>query len=164
MNKLIKPLIGILFMLAISFTGHGQMRFQRVVPVRRGMPLNRMGPGMPGRRIEMVKENFIGRQLRLTPDEARAFWPVYRQYVQDQTAVQILKRQNNSNAAANGTEQIDRELGYESQLVEIRKRYSEEFKRILPPEKVSELYKSERQFKDEMLKQLSERPGVRVPE
>ncbi|MDB5005864.1 MAG: hypothetical protein JWP45_257 [Mucilaginibacter sp.] len=107
--------------------------------------------------MELVKEGYINRQLKLTTDEAKSFWPVYHQYVQDQTAVRILKRQNNSNNSPNGTQQIDKELDYEAQLVEIRKHYKDEFLKILPAEKVSELYKSERQFNDEVLKQLSER-------
>ncbi len=82
---------------------------------------------------------------------------MYRQYVQDQTAIRILKRQNNSTTSPDGTVQIDKELAYEQQLVEIRKHYRDEFLKILPPEKVSELYKSEREFNDEVLRQLSER-------
>ena len=105
----------------------------------------------------MVKEGFISRQLKLNPDESKAFWPLYHKYVQDITNVRILKRLNNSSASANGTEQIDKELTYETELVNIRKHYKDEFLRVLPPEKVSQLYKSERQFNDEVLKQLSER-------
>lgn len=110
-----------------------------------------------GQKILAARNNFIGQQLNLTGDEARKFWPVYNQYQQDLTAVRILKRANNSTAAANGTEQVDKEIAYEKQLVEIRQRYRDEFMKILPPEKVSLLYKSEREFTDELIKQLSER-------
>jgi hypothetical protein len=165
MSKLIKPVFGILFILALSFNGYTQMRVQRMppqgIPVRRGMPLNRVNRPNPNRRIELVKEGFISRQLRLTPEESRAFWPLYRQYVQEQTAVRILKRINNSNTSTDGTGQIDRELDYESQLVEIKRHYRDEFLKILPPQKVSELYKSELQFNDEVVRQLSERNGMR---
>ena len=37
------------------------------------------------------------------------------------------------------------------------KHYLDEFLRILPPEKISQLYKAEKEFNDEMLRQLSER-------
>jgi len=169
MSKLIKPILGILFILAFGYKSFGQRRMQQVpvqrgfsgergFPVQRGLPINRVNmPPNPGRRMELVKEGFISRQLRLTPEESKAFWPLYRQYVQDQTAVRILKRQNSANNSPVGTQQINRELDYEEQLVEIRKRYADEFLKILPPQKVSELYKSEREFNDEVLKQLSER-------
>jgi len=155
MTKLLKPVFGILFILAFSYSGFAQRRVQ--IPVRRGFPINRARQTGPGKKLEVVKENFIGRQLKLTPEQSRAFWPLYRQYVQELTAIRILKRINNSEASTDGTVQIDKELAYEAQLVDIRKHYRDEFLKILPPEKVSELYKSEREFNDEMLKQLSER-------
>ena len=162
MNKLLKPIFCVLFLLAFGYKIFGQRR-TLVQPPPYGpvhLPGQRFMPAKkpnPGRKIELVKEDYIGIRLKLTQEEARAFWPLYRQYVQDQTAIRILKRQNNSNASANGTVQIDKELAYEQQLVEIRRHYRDEFLKILPPEKVSELYKSEREFNDEVLRQLSER-------
>jgi hypothetical protein len=162
-NKFIKPVFGVLFILAFGYKSFGQRRVP--IPVERyrppmGMPVhhnNQMnGQPRPGRRIELIKEGYINIRLKLTPDEARAFWPVYHQYVQEQTAVRILKRENNSKTSPDGTQQIDRELEYETELVDIRKHYKEEFLKILPPEKVSELYKSEREFNDEMLNILKE--------
>ncbi|HEY4322809.1 MAG TPA: hypothetical protein VGN20_02455 [Mucilaginibacter sp.] len=157
MNKLLKPILGILFIVVFSYTSFAQVRYRTPVPVQHGVPLNKLNRPTPGRKIERVKETYIGKQLNLTPEQSKAFWPLYRQYVEDQTAVRILKRQNNSTASPDGTQQIDKELEYEQQLVEIRKHYRDEFLKILPPEKVSELYKSERQFNDEMLNILKER-------
>jgi len=130
---------------------------QRVV--ESSMPVQRTSAVM--RRVDMVRENFFNRQLRLTPEESEKFWPIYRQYQQELTNVRRLKRQNNSADQPNGAEQIRKELEYDAQLVAIRKKYNEEFLKIMPPEKVSELYKSEREFNDEMIRQLSERNAVR---
>jgi len=69
----------------------------------------------------------------------------------------ILKRINNSSSTADGPKQVDLDLEYEGKLVEIKKKYRDEFYKILPPEKVSILYKSEREFNDEALRVLSER-------
>ncbi|HWZ14421.1 MAG TPA: hypothetical protein VNW95_04215 [Mucilaginibacter sp.] len=155
MNKLIRPIFCILFILAFGGYCFGQLPLR--APVRRGYPINRVNSNHPGSKLEQVKENFIGKQLKLTSNESRAFWPVYRQYVQEITAVRILKRMNNSDKSVDGAEQIRKDLDYESQIVSIRKQYSNQFLRILPPEKVSELFKSERAFNDELLKQLNER-------
>jgi hypothetical protein len=159
--KLGKIILGVLLILAFGYKSFSQRMIR--VPMRR-VPMqmqrmNRPNPRMnrpPVKKMELVKENYIGTRLRLTPDESRAFWPLYRQYVQDQTAVRILKRQNNSNNSADGTRQIDLELQYEMELVNIRKRYKDEFLKILTPEKVSELYKSEREFNDEAIRILGE--------
>jgi hypothetical protein len=152
MIKLIRFVLCFIFLAGIAFTSFGQFRMR---PVQRGIP-ERPRPAAV-RKIEQVKENYIGQRLNLTNEESKAFWPLYRQYVQDQTAVRILKRQNNSSNTPNGTEQIDKDLQYETELLNIRKHYKDEFLKILPPEKVSQLYKSEREFNDEVLRQLSER-------
>jgi len=159
MRKLAKPIVGILFlMMAFALDGYGQMRM-RTTPFRRPVEqrMERIPPG--GRKIEIVKENFIAKRLLLSREESKAFWPLYRQYMQDLTAVRIAKRLNNSSSTTDGTEQIDKDLAYETELLNIKKHYRDEFLKVLPPEKVSELYKSEREFTDEMLKQLSERTG-----
>ncbi|MFD2147617.1 hypothetical protein [Mucilaginibacter antarcticus] len=61
---------------------------------------------------------------------------------------------NNSDAQANGAEQVKKDMDYDAQLVNIRKHYNEEFLKILPSEKVSQLLKSERAFNDELLRKL----------
>jgi hypothetical protein len=108
-------------------------------------------------KLDAARNRFIAQQLALTDEEARKFWPLYKQYQQELTAVRILKRLNNSSSQANGTEQIDKDLLYDSQVVAIRKHYRDEFLKILPAEKVSELYKSESEFTNELIRQLSER-------
>ena len=71
--------------------------------------------------------------------------------------MRILKRLNNSSTQTNGTEQVDKDLQYDTQMINIRKHYRDEFMKILPPAKLSELYKSEQEFTSELIKQLSER-------
>jgi hypothetical protein len=166
MGKLIRVIIGIMFMLAFenkSFCQHrmpapAPVRLRERVPMGGGGNFNRFSPQPnPGRKIELVKESFINQRLNLTHEQSRSFWPLYRQYERELMAVRIQKRLNNSSSSANGTEQIDRDFAFEQQLIAIKKHYKDEFLRILPPEKVSEIYKSERAFNDEVLKQLSER-------
>lgn len=160
MNKVFKHIVLFIFMLAIN----GDDTFAQVNELRSGFrhttvpsaQLNRPRTAK-GQKILAARNNFISRQLNLTDDESRRFWPVYNQYQQDLTAVRVLKRLNNSSASVNGTEQIDKEIAYEKQMVEIRQRYRDEFLKIMSPEKVSLLYKSEREFTDELIKQLSER-------
>jgi len=154
MSKLARPVFCILFLCMLGSNSFGQVRVR--IPVRRGYPLNRPA-NQPISKLEQIKETFISKQLKLTPRESSAFWPLYREYVQKLTAVRILKRMNNSDKSVDGTEQIRKDLDYESQIVAIKKQYSNQFLRVLPPEKVSELYKSERQFNDEALRILSEK-------
>lgn len=163
MRKLIRFVLGISMITAFSYTSYGQRRV--VVPVRPYTNQQRLQQYQPrnatkagsGKRIQAVKENFIGQRLNLTPKEAKAFWPMYRRYNQELTAVKILKRENNSSATADGAQQVDTDLKLETQLVDIKKRYRDEFYKILSPEKVSILYKSEKEFNDEAFRILTER-------
>ena len=163
MSKLLKHISVILCMVSFGAAAFGQ-RIRPYIPTYRHPPViqpqdryQRVPP--PVRRIQVVRENFMSRQLNLTPEQAQKFWPLYRRYQDALTAVRKAKRLNNSNSQPDGTDQINKELYYETELVNIRKYYNEEFLKILPPEKVSEIYKSEREFTDELIKQLQERSG-----
>ena len=160
MGRLIRIVLGILIIMTVSYKGFGQRRV--LVPVERFSPVQRpvvRTTKQPngGRKMQAVKENFLSQRLDLTQKEAKAFWPLYRKYSEELTAVKILKRINNSSASADGAQQVDQDLKYETQIVDIKKRYRDEFYKILPPEKVSILYKGEREFNDEALRILSER-------
>ncbi|WPU95883.1 hypothetical protein SNE25_10175 [Mucilaginibacter sabulilitoris] len=156
MRKLIRHIFILFFIIAAGYESFAQAS-NSLVQRQRITPAPSRDKKNMGKRLEAARDRFISKQLNLTDEESTKFWPMYRQYQQELTAVRILKRLNNSSSAANGTEQIDKEIYYESQLVAIRKRYKDGFLKILPPEKVSELYKSEREFNDELIKQLSER-------
>ncbi len=141
----------------LSFKSFGQFRL-RVPVVRRQPPYReRVQVQAPAKRLELIKENYISRRLNLTFNQARAFWPVYRQYVQDQTAIRIARQQLLNRSTANDPNAPSQILELETELVNVRKHYLEEFMKMLPPEKVNELYKAEREFNDEMVRTLSER-------
>jgi hypothetical protein len=155
LNKLCKRLFIVLLLSVVSYTGYSQnfrMQLRESAPERRVE--KPMAPGM--RRIQVVKETFIGQQLNLTRAQADRFWPVYRKYQNELIEVRRLKRVNNSDAQSNGVEQVKKDLEYDTQLVNIRKKYNDAFLQILPPEKVSQLIKAEREFNDELVRKLHE--------
>jgi hypothetical protein len=159
MYKLARYIFASLLLLVIGYKGFGQLR-----PVR---PVFRRPPNFEERvitrqqvrqnKVEQVRETYIGRRLALTSDESVKFWPIYRQYQDALTAVREKRRVNNSKEQPDGAAQVQNELYYEGELVNIRKFYTSEFLKILPPEKVSEMFKAEREFTDELIKQLRER-------
>jgi hypothetical protein len=165
MNKLYKRIFVILLISCVSYSGYSQnLRAQQqsrkqtnfTPKVKTVTPQNQ---GM--RRIQVVKEAFIGQQLSLTKEQGARFWPIYRQYQNEVYEVRRLKRLNNSDAQANGAEQVKKDLDYDAQLVDLRKHYSDEFLKVLPPEKVSQLIKSEREFNDELVRKLHEQNTVK---
>lgn len=151
MNRLLKYIFFLLVFAISNDDVFAQVKnFRRPAPVTKSRIIRNP-------KLQAARDKFIGQQLSLTAEESRKFWPIYRQYQEDMTAIKILKRQNNSSASANGMDQIDKELEYDNQMVVIRKHYRDEFLKILPPEKVSALYKSEVEFTNELIKTFSER-------
>src|ERR1700712_2543582 len=144
MYKLARHIFIIFLLLGLGAKTFGQIR-----PIFRRPPnfqqrvIRRQQIGGGGK-IEEIRENYISRRLNLTADESQKFWPTYRRYQDALKEVRRKKRLNNSNSQANGTEQIQKELFYESELVNIRKYYTDEFLKILPPDKISQIFKSER--------------------
>lgn len=154
MNKLARHIFFLFLMLCVG-NAFGQVGPYRVVPGRRPF-YYRQNNQNPERRVEGVKINFIRNRLNLPPEQAEKFFPLYQEYQQELFNVRKLKRQNNLNAAP-GQDQINKELMYENEIVQIKMKFNNAFLRVLPPDKVSELYKSEREFNDELVRQLSER-------
>ena len=172
MNKLSKHIFVVLLLSVISFTTYAQGRRDkdhRQDGYYRPQPGNRndnrgYNPPNPEamKRVQEIKERFISRQLSLTPEQSEKFWPLYRQYQGELNQIRQSKRANLANP--NGSEQIKKDMEYDSQLINTRRRYNNEFLKILPPDKVSELYKSERGFTDELIKNLHERNNNSSPE
>jgi hypothetical protein len=155
MYKLARHIFTLLLVLGFGYTSFGQLR-----PVH---PIFRRPPNFEERvirrqnKIEQVREVYIGRRLKLTADESTKFWPIYRQYQDALTVVRQDQTKNLKTTQPEGAEQVQRELKDEGEIVKIREHYTTEFLKILPPEKVSELLKAEREFRDELIKQLRER-------
>lgn len=159
MNTLMKYLFFVLLLFCMRYETSaqpGSLPYRSTTPTYRP---NFNGNNRPNgmRKLDAVRNDYINKRLNLTSEEADRFWPVYNQYQGELGNVLRQRRINNSSPQNNGIDQVDRDISYEQQILSIRKHYKDEFLKILPPEKVSLLYKSEREFKDELIKQLRER-------
>ena len=89
--------------------------------------------------IEALKVAFISKDLNLTPEEAQSFWPVYNQYSKE---VHVVMK-NNSNV-------LDRD----EKILEIRKRYNEQFIKIIGSERTNRLFSAEGRFHQLLLRAM----------
>lgn len=94
-------------------------------------------------RVEAFKIAYINQQLNLTPDEARTFWPLYNQY------------QNELHNAIN--EHASDEIARDEAILDIRKKYQNQFSGILGRPRANRVFQSERQFNGFLLRQLHNR-------
>src|SRR5687768_14100003 len=90
-------------------------------------------PGGRPETVEAIKIAYFTRKLSLTPEEAQKFWPVYNQYADD---LRQLRQQNRD---------LD-EVDMEEKVVNLRKKYKDDFAKALPGEKVNQFYKVDKEF------------------
>jgi hypothetical protein len=101
-------------------------------------------------RLQAYKIAFLTKKLNLTPAEAQRFWPIYNQYEEE---LRTARRENRQNKAS--------EIATEEKILNIRKKYNDEFSKALSTEKVNTLFRSEREFGNIVQKELLERRNQR---
>lgn len=109
------------------------------------------------KQIESIKIGYITGRLSLSPEESQKFWPVYNQLQEDQAQIVKQKKQARLENAGNPDQLIDDDFYFDTKILELKKKYRHEFGKILPPEKVKALYIAERDFREELIKQLKKR-------
>ena len=109
------------------------------------------------REIETIKIGFITRRLELTPEESQKFWPVYNQYQKDLSSLNQQKRQARIQNANDPDQLVDDDFSFDTKILEMRKNYRLKFNQVISNEKVKSLYIAERDFREELIKQLRKR-------
>ena len=108
------------------------------------------------KRIEAIKAEFITRKLDLSPEEAQKFWPVYNSYQREMNNLFRTRREARRNQMEQGRPPQN-ELKFEGQILEVKKRYRNEFLTILASQKVDLLFQSEREFREHLINELRQR-------
>ncbi len=122
------------------------------------------GGGQRREKIEAMKIGFITQRLNLTPEEAQKFWPVYNRFNDEMEKVRKGNRARAMEDAGDMENMTDAEaekalnemIANRSAELEIIKKYTAEFKKVLPAQKVVKLFVAEQAFKRELLKKLKE--------
>jgi hypothetical protein len=127
------------------------------------------GPANRKEKIEALKVAYITKKLDLSPEEAQKFWPVYNKYMAEieklrkdfrgDMSEELLNLEQLTNAEADKA--LNDMLTFKSNEVEITKRYTLEFKKVLSSQKVVKFFVAEQGFKKELLKMLREKQGSR---
>jgi len=120
-------------------------------------------------KVEAFKVGFLTERLNLTPEEAKAFWPVYNKYQDELEVLRKSRRENLVNAKMNFDEMsdkdiekvIDNELSSRQSELDLLKKYHPQFKQVLPVKKVAKLYRAEEDFKRKLLDMIQERKEER---
>lgn len=129
-----------------------------------GMVSAQRGGGARKDKIEAMKIGFLTQRLNLTPEEAQKFWPVYNRFNDEMERVRKGNRAKLMEEAGEMDNMSDVEaekalndmIASRAAELEIIKKYTAEFKKVLPAQKVVKLFVAEQAFKRELLKKLKE--------
>ncbi len=130
--------------------------------------------GVPGRtqeRFNAQRIAFFTERLRLTPEEAKEFWPVYNEYQDEKNKVIEKRRELTRHLIQNQQTLSDREIEeagdkYVATVIEeaeLLTAYHARFKEVLPIRKVPRIYHTENQFKNYLLRQIQQSQQRRTP-
>jgi hypothetical protein len=113
---------------------------------------------------EAQRVAFLSEKLELTPEEAEKFWPVYREFKKASLELRKLDRPKRSGVVADMTDEemetlLDAMLAYKQKELDLKKKYHEKFKEILPIRKVAKLYHAEEQFRKVKKRPNSSKPS-----
>jgi ABC-type uncharacterized transport system involved in gliding motility auxiliary subunit len=122
-------------------------------------------------KIESQRIAFITQQVDLTPDEAKAFWPVYNEY---ETKRHDLRKNFNSGddfhkpdytkiTEKDASQLLDKQITEAQKAMDLRKEYLLKFRSILPAVKVLKLQDAERDFQKMLIDKLREHKDHQQP-
>ncbi len=94
-----------------------------------------------GERMRSLEIGYLTKELRLTPEEAEKFWPVYNKYKKELKALS----------------DTDDELERQQQVLNIRKSYKKEFTEILDSGRAQTVYDAEDRLRVMVKKELERR-------
>lgn len=95
-------------------------------------------------KVEAIQIAFLTKELKLTPDEAQKFWPVYNDYRNELKKASQIQRKD--------------ELQLEENVLNIRKKYKPEFRRVLESDdRVNRIFKVEKSYREMLRKELQNR-------
>ena len=106
--------------------------------------------------------NLIGGVLDLTDAEAKAFWPLYKEYgakkgdIWDRRidVINIILGSNSDMTPEMSRILLDQSFNLEKQMLELEMTYADKFDDILPPNKVTRLFQAENKLETTMMMEI----------
>ena len=110
--------------------------------------------------VQNIRIDVYTRVLQLTPDEAKKFWPVFDEMEAKLKIIQKASHIERTNISDNYdkltddqmSRSLDNLLDLEQQALDLKKKYYQKFKKILPIKKVVLIPKADREFQAQLLK------------
>lgn len=131
-----------------------------------------IGMAQPGQRgekkqekIEAFKIAFFTERLQLTPEESKAFWPIFDQFENERDDLKDKYDLDNQKLELMSDKDVEaaimQHMDMEDQLVKLRRDYTRRFMEVLPVRKVAMLQRIDNDFKRALLEEIKKRREAR---
>jgi hypothetical protein len=119
-------------------------------------------------RVEALKRGYLNKQLDLSPEQAKKFWPLYNQYQQDMKQLARKRRENQMGRSHQSDDRqieqsMDKDFNIQEKALRTRERYRDQFRQVMPPRKVMQFYKAENDFNQQLVEELHRRRSQSNP-
>lgn len=121
----------------------------------------------PQEKIQAAKIALITERLKLTPEQAQKFWPVYNEYAQKQREIRRAydeaRRNHNSQTATDAETKrlLDLGLKTKEQAVSLERQYSDRLLKVINNRQLLTLKKAETDFREMILRRLKNQQDKR---
>lgn len=117
-------------------------------------------------KIDAMKIAFLTKELELTEEQAKTFWPIHNKYEEEKKALRKsiwgeVKKQDiviGELSEEEAEKMINNYLLFKSKDLDLTKKYVAEFKKVLNTKQVAKLLVSEEKFKKMLMNQAKTMP------
>ena len=115
-----------------------------------------------GARVHALKVSYITNKLDLSSAQAERFWPVYNSYESELRELRKkFRRETGGKNKAESPEEahrmIEDNLDFQEDVIALKRRYKDEFLKVISARQLADLYSAEREFKQMLIKRLEGR-------
>jgi len=96
------------------------------------------------KKIQAMEMAFITKELNLSPDEAQKFWPVFNQYRNELKGMAAERK-------------VGDHLEKQQKMLDIRKKYREDFTKVMSHERANKVFGAEEEFKSLVRREFQKR-------
>ncbi|MCF8448330.1 MAG: hypothetical protein K9G49_00550 [Taibaiella sp.] len=117
--------------------------------------------GRPLQRIHAAKMAYMNDRLSLSESQSGAFIPLYKEYEKEllvirQPYIKKYKLENTDEHNIAARQYVEDDLDYQEAVIGLKRKYNDQFLKILSPKQVADMYMAEREFRQILMKRLKQ--------
>ncbi|HRO42023.1 MAG TPA: hypothetical protein PL009_04280 [Flavipsychrobacter sp.] len=119
-----------------------------------------------GDRVHALKVNYITQKINLRATQSDQFWTTYNSYEKElrslrQSFLKSYKKQQNNFSEQEARKYIEDNLDYQDAVVDLKRKYKNEFLKVISAQQLTDLYIAEREFRQMLIQKLREKRAKR---